>query len=230
MQPEPNLTEYTQGNAVLRHRIQSLKETVTQHWFAISKADSDAVKKLSRSIENLIIPFANERQIRTVLNRVEHAKASGSWSDVSLIHTPKLRAGVIELYADNTIPMHNHPACIGLLVPISGELTVDQLDLDVPLESLTRGKPLRLHRIRQTLVGRGDFSLILPDLGNVHRLHSCGSKSCIFLDILICRTHFSDRHWFFPLESTNKRYGTVRVQPVSDGTLRSVVMQPRGIE
>lgn len=151
--------------------------------------------KLLRLYERLLdIP-----EYRSVIYAAIHARnSSRSTSCQTLIANTSIRADILTVRRERPIPLHDHPGSSGILLVLSGSISVDQYDVVCGQDDYDGKTLVELRRVSCKELGLGGVSLFRGDWGNVHSVRALTEKSVI-LDIVTPPCRRQERSWFFPL-------------------------------
>jgi hypothetical protein len=184
---------------------------------------SNAIRTLvnrSRIRPEALDGFARLR--RTLLEWVEVNRTSspfkthdGSWKHWDwnvFTDETEIRVGLISLYRNRPIPIHDHPGANGLLLVLNGELKINEYEL---LDSnVTNNLSLsELTLTGKTLLKANEYACITPESGNIHSLGT-ESEVCTVLDVLLTPYDETQRTWFMPITdqvSVGQQFSAFRV-------------------
>ena len=118
------------------------------------------------------------------------------WGWQSIIDTPDLRIGLLEIHSNKNIPIHDHPGACGTLIVLQGKLEVSTYQSSINKEMAKSGLAVLSKQGKQILEEK-EFALITETEGNIHSLASV-SDVCIVLDILLRPYDEGLRTWYMP--------------------------------
>jgi hypothetical protein len=118
------------------------------------------------------------------------------WGWQSIIDSPDLRIGLLEIHRNKSIPIHDHPGACGTLIVLKGKLDVSTYQSSSNNEMDRSGLAVLSKQSKQILEEK-EFALITETEGNIHSLASV-SDVCVVLDILLRPYDESLRTWYMP--------------------------------
>lgn len=122
---------------------------------------------------------------------------SQPWGWNSLLETEQINAGLLTVYPDSSIPMHDHPGSTGLLVVLKGHVILRQYK--VMEQSKSNKNRLHLKRTSVSSIGENAFSVFGPEEGNIHSLEA-DQEPCVLFDLMFSPYKPEDRSWFLPMD------------------------------
>lgn len=118
------------------------------------------------------------------------------WSYQHLITTNLLQIGLLTLYQDTSVPLHDHPGAYGIQYVISGKVHIQQYQHTSDTE--LKQSILALEKVAENSLIKDEVSIFQPLAGNIHCLKSI-SKRSVLLSIVIHPYSSRDRSWYFPI-------------------------------
>ena len=120
------------------------------------------------------------------------------WSYQHLNTTKLLQIGLLTLYQDTGVPLHDHPGAYGIQYVISGKVHIKQYqhtsDAEVK-QSITA-----LEKVAENSLITDEVSIFQPFVGNIHQLNSI-SKRSVLLNMVLHPYQSQERSWYFPIAS-----------------------------
>jgi hypothetical protein len=129
------------------------------------------------------------------VSQASHKMWSG-WGWQSIISRPDLSVGLLEIYKNNLIPIHDHPGGCGTLIVLQGKLAVSTYKSSSNNEMARSGLAFLSKQSKQILEEK-EFAIITETEGNIHSLASVSDVS-IVLDILLKPYDENHRSWYMP--------------------------------
>lgn len=137
--------------------------------------------------------------IRDVLSQeqpLEPVDARQDWDWYSYIDALDLNIGILKIYQNKPIPIHDHPNATGILMVLSGKLAIDEYQIENTYR-LGNMNLAQLNVTAQYCLGENDYTFITPDKGNLHGL-AAASHVCYVLDIMLQPYAMQQRSWYLP--------------------------------
>lgn len=151
--------------------------------------------KLLRVYEGLL-SVARYRSI--IQAAIRSRRGSPSTSCQTLIADRMIQVDILTLLPERPIPLHDHPGSAGVLLVLSGSISIDQYDM-IPSRRDCRTKTLvELRRVSCKDLALGGVSLFARDRGNIHSMRAITERSVV-LDIVAPPYRRQERSWFFRL-------------------------------
>ena len=119
------------------------------------------------------------------------------WGWQSIISTPELRIGLLEIHKNKSIPIHDHPGACGTLIVLKGNLEVSIYQSNSNQQTGETGFAVLSKQHRQ-IVKEKESAIITETEGNIHSLASM-TDTCIVLDILLRPYDERLRTWYMPV-------------------------------
>jgi hypothetical protein len=130
-------------------------------------------------------------------DRQKKTRTWAGWGWKPYVSEPELNIGLLRIYKNNPIPIHDHPGASGVLLVLEGELKIDEFEIEHVVENESI-RLANLSRNHQKNLKTSQFSIITPDEGNIHSL-STTSDVCTVLDVLLQPYDESKRTWYLPV-------------------------------
>jgi len=124
------------------------------------------------------------------------------WDWNSFSDDAELRIGLLTIYKDKPIPIHDHPGATGLLLVLEGHLNLAEYQLQ-HIKQMSKISCAGLSCVSEKDIYRGECAHITPHSGNIHAVSS-ESEACIVLDILFTSYDESKRNWYTPTSKENR--------------------------
>ena len=122
------------------------------------------------------------------------------WLWQRLMKEAGLNAGILTVYQQELVALHDHPGATGMLRILSGEVGVWQYDVEPVAGGGVDGRVRILKRVAHRILRPGDVAVLTPESGNVHALQS-RTPECRMLDCFIPPYTRNLRHWYQPMRS-----------------------------
>ena len=119
------------------------------------------------------------------------------WGWQPYVNEPEIRIGLLRVYKNDSVPIHDHPGASGMLVILEGELTLNEYQLEQS-DQYNQMQLASLSMTGQQNLVSNQYALITPDQANLHSL-SAASDVCIILDVLLTPYAEEQRSWFTPV-------------------------------
>lgn len=129
---------------------------------------------------------------------------------------PEIRVGLITVFKNRPIPIHDHPGANGLLLVLNGELTISEYQLHHS-DVTNNLKLAELTLTSQTRITDNEYACITQDAGNIHSLKT-ESEVCTVLDVLLTPYDEKQRSWYMPMADqiqAGQRFSAFRVNKAS---------------
>lgn len=173
---------------------------------ALDNAVSELVDKAAIG-ENSVNQFYKLREQLLVWCRdqlasnaeIAKSRTWANWGWQPYISEPEIRIGLLEIYKNDPIPIHDHPGASGILLVFEGELVIKQYEL----EHVVRENRMNLANLSmrsQQRLANTQYAFITPGQGNIHSLDAV-SDVCIVLDVLLTPYDEKQRSWFLPVNN-----------------------------
>ena len=113
-----------------------------------------------------------------------------------LIATGFLKIGLLTLYHDNHMPLHDHPGAYGSQYVLSGRVQLRQYQHISDMQ--TEQSIARLDKVTEAILVEDNVSVFEPYAGNIHQLNSISQRS-VLLSMMIHPYKYQQRSWYFPM-------------------------------
>ena len=121
-----------------------------------------------------------------------------SWQWTEIVAAEDYNVGILHIYNNGHIPIHDHPGSAGLLYILQGELQVKQFQVNNSSSLLTQ-----LEHITSLDLKESESTSFGPDNGNIHSLHASNGDVYI-MDILVSPYSIYERKWYLPVDAAEK--------------------------
>ncbi len=118
------------------------------------------------------------------------------WSYQHLHTTNLLQIGLLTLYQDTSVPLHDHPGAYGIQYVISGKVHIQQYQHASDIE--VKQSIAALEKVADNRLIKDEVSIFQPLAGNIHCLKSI-SKRSVLLSMVIHPYGSRERSWYFPI-------------------------------
>ena len=150
---------------------------------------------------------------------VSYETGNRYWLWQRMIKGQNINGGILNIYSDQLVQLHDHPGATGMVRIISGEVEAWQFDVlaqdnGMKAEGADEKDVAELVLVSRRVLKAGDMAVLTPDKGNIHALRAI-SKQCRMLDFFIPPYQRSQRNWYEPLAENwfNKERVTCRKIP-----------------
>lgn len=121
------------------------------------------------------------------------------WLWQRMIKEQNINGGILNIYSEQPVLLHDHPGATGMLRVISGETEVWQFDKIASSIAHDGTTTAELKRVSHQVLMPGDTAVLTPDAGNIHAFRVI-SKQCSMLDFFIPPYKKSQRSWYQPFD------------------------------
>ncbi len=132
------------------------------------------------------------------------------WGWRPFINEENIRIGLIYVYKNKPIPIHDHPGANGVLLVLEGQLNITEY-LRHNVNGMNQLSFSELSVVDEKNIGTNGYSLMTPANGDIHSL-STESDVSIVLDILLTPYDEKQRCWYTPVSektSIGNKFNTV---------------------
>ena len=138
------------------------------------------------------------------------------WSYQHLNTTKLLQIGLLTLYHDTRVPLHDHPGAYGVQYVISGKVHIQQYQHASDID--TKQSITALEKVADNSLIKDEVSIFQPLVGNIHQLKSI-SKRSVLLSVVLHPNKAQERFWYFPIDglpnSKEKFFSRVKMRGYS---------------
>jgi len=120
------------------------------------------------------------------------------WSYQHLSTIKLLQIGLLTLFQDTSVPLHDHPGAYGIQYVISGKVHIKQYQYASDIE--VKQSITALEKVAQNSLIKDEVSIFQPRIGNIHCLKSI-SKRSILLSVVLHPFSSQERSWYFPISA-----------------------------
>jgi hypothetical protein len=203
-----------------QHWLELYTEQILQRWDKFSDGGPRVYELLSHRIQQL-----HERLSQTAIYEyglkqiMSTPERNGTWHKTQIMHDPFLDASLIKMGNETSIPIHDHPDTIGMILVLEGMLELRSFNINPEIISFGRQaaylRPADFQRLH-----KGGTSMVLPDKANLHNLR-CHDERCILLDVQVSLRHGLESRWFFPVGQAPDIPGNILAAEVPDSVILS---------
>jgi hypothetical protein len=195
-------------------------EQILERWDKFSDGGPRVYELLSHRIQQLHERLSNtaiyEYGLKQILNTPE---TDGTWHKTLIMHDPFIDASFIKLGNDSSIPIHDHPDTIGMILVLEGMLELRSFTINPEIISFGRQaaylRPADFQRLH-----KGGTSMVLPEKGNLHNLR-CHDGHCILLDVQVSLPRRQEPRWFFPVGPAPDVPGNILAAEIPNSVIHS---------
>ena len=195
-------------------------EQILDRWDKFSDGGPRVYELLSHRIQQLHERLSDTAIYEYGLKQITNTpETDGTWHKTRIMQDSFLDASLIKLGRDTSIPIHDHPGTIGMILVLEGMLELRSFSINPEIVSFGRQAaylcPADFQRLH-----KGGTSMVLPDKGNLHDL-SCHDGHCILLDVQVTLSHNREPRWFFPVGPAPGIPGNILAAEVPDSVILS---------
>lgn len=136
--------------------------------------------------------------------------AGQPWDWVQFVESPQLGVGILTVYADQDIPLHDHPGSTGLLVILRGKVRIRSYN-QVHNQESPSSPMVELQSTSDEILKPGQYWHFGTTENNVHTLQAIDGDCRIF-DILFSPYQLQQRSFFMPIDPDHADAGNIMVR------------------
>jgi hypothetical protein len=160
--------------------------------------DFTLVERLTAGMRSLDQQLRNFSAYRYSVQSVPQVNPGASdWVWQELGEKSFQRAGMLTIFANAPMPMHDHPGTSGAALILHGSVRIKQFDIKAVHDSDHRSM-VELIKTNESIYHQGALASFFAERGNIHTLEAV-SDCCAALCVHINAYDWSDRHWYFPV-------------------------------
>jgi len=138
------------------------------------------------------------------------------WGWVPFLECADVKVGVLTVFRNCDIPLHDHPGSTGLLIVLRGRVRIEsyQMAIDADLHGT---QPLELEQTGDVELAEGQSNHFGPSENNIHSLQAI-DDDCVLFDVLFCPYQPALRSYYLPVtekSATGSLYVTRLRKPLS---------------
>lgn len=134
-------------------------------------------------------------------NALQSKPQDHHWFWQLLLNHPQIQAGIMTVFENQPVPLHDHPDGNGMIFVLHGKVRIHQYQLIQDLqEASSESDTVALRKISDRGLAMGEADVYLHDRGNIHGMRALSPK-CIMLEIIIPPHEFKQRSWYLPTHS-----------------------------
>lgn len=193
-------THPVQPSKVVSHWMRAHSELM--YWFE-RRHDTLCKLAINQCLLNLQRLLAqDDYHFLSKIEDSEHATPSrlNPWIWQNLIINSNINGGLLSLFDNHPVPLHDHPGVCGVLLVLSGRITVRNFNLPKQQSNIDQ---VTLQYDSEQQLGSGEIILFDRVCSNIHGIQSLSSRSLI-MDVILEPDSHRNRSWYFPITDSNK--------------------------
>jgi len=127
----------------------------------------------------------------------QDSAANQPWGWKPMLESPDLSIGLLTVFSEQDIPLHDHPGSSGLLIVLRGKVRVQSYRMTSEGDQRFV-QPLELEQSGDVKLGRGDYTYFGSSENNIHSLQAIDGD-CVLFDVLFSPYQPAQRSFFMPV-------------------------------
>lgn len=131
------------------------------------------------------------------------------WGWQPLFKDRHAHIGLITVYRDTPIPLHDHPNCRAASLVLEGQIEIERFTLVERFRQLTKSGKVELTPESREYLKANEITWIEPVIGNIHGMRAITNK-CVLLKFQLDSPVKTYRSWYFPLCAIDDMRSTIQ--------------------